>query len=1144
MQKFKRVLVANRGEIAIRIFRACQELGIRTVAIYTNEDKASLFRTKADEAYLIGQGKGPVEAYLNIEEIIHIAKTKGVDAIHPGYGFLAENREFARQCEEAGIVFIGPNHHMIEQLGDKVQSKRVAKKAGVPTIPGVDSVIKNEAEAIDFANTAGYPVMIKAAAGGGGRGMRLVESEENLLEAFHSAQNEAAKAFGDDGIFIEKYLEKPKHIEVQVLGDNYGNIVHLFERDCSIQRRHQKVIEYAPAICIDEEKRQQICEDALKIARSVGYRSAGTVEFLLDANDQHYFIEMNPRIQVEHTVTEIVTGIDIVQSQILIAEGYPLDSKEVNLGNQEDIRVNGYAIQCRVTTEDPQHQFAPDTGKIEMYRTGSGFGVRLDGGTGYTGAVISPYYDSLLVKVTAFSRSFEDAIRKANRSLRETRIEGVMTNIGFLINVLNHPIFQSGKTDTGFISNHPELFNIAPRDDSELKLLTFIGNKVVNERSELKQDLDVPIIPQVEVPENLRGSKTVLDEEGPEGLMEWILDQDRLLMTDTTLRDAHQSLMATRLRTRDMLRIAEATSVYGKNLFSLEMWGGATFDVAYRFLHESPWDRLTQLREKIPNVLFQMLIRGANAVGYKNYPDNIIRKFITHASENGIDVFRIFDSLNWLKGIEIAMDAVLQENKVAEGCICYTGDILDTTRDKYSLQYYVDMAKNIEKMGAHILGIKDMAALLKPYAADKLIRALKDEITIPIHLHTHDTSGNGVATLLMATQAGVDIVDSAFSSMAGLTSQPSLNAIVAALENTSRDTGMDIRELECISQYWEAVRPAYSAFESDLKSASAEIYRYEIPGGQYSNLKPQVESFGLGHRFDDVKEMFKEVNDMVGDIVKVTPSSKFVGDMAIFMVQNDLTKENIVEKGQGMSFPDSAVSYFQGMMGQPEGGFPEDLQKIVLKDVEPITVRPGELLEPEDFDAIRAHLATIMDEAPTEEDVISYAMYPKVFEEYIAFIKENGELTNMGSDVFFHGLYVGETAEIEVGEGKVLLVKLLHVTDLADDGTRGVVYEVNGNRREVRIFDKASTNVRTFEQALMADASNPLELGADIPGTVIKVNVSEGDEVKKGDVLMVLEAMKMEMNVIAPQDAIVELIHKKVQASVKAGELLLKLKEA
>lgn len=1141
MQKFKRVLVANRGEIAIRIFRACQELGIRTVAVYTNEDKASLFRTKADEAYQIGRGRGPVDAYLNIEEIIHIAKSKGVDAIHPGYGFLAENAEFARRVEEAGLVFIGPDYQMIQALGDKVQSKRVAREAGVPTIPGVDSVIRSEEQAIDFAREAGYPVMIKAAAGGGGRGMRLVESEENLLAAFHSAQSEAAKAFGDDGIFIEKYLRKPKHIEVQILGDNYGNIVHLYERDCSIQRRHQKVVEYAPALCLTDEQRKNICDDALKIARSVKYRSAGTVEFLLDDEGQHYFIEMNPRIQVEHTVTELVTGYDIVQSQIWIAQGYPLDSEEVGLGDQDAVKVNGYAIQCRVTTEDPTHHFAPDTGKIEIYRTGSGGGVRLDGGTGFTGAVISPYYDSLLVKLTTYSRTFEDAIRKATRALRETNIEGVKTNIGFLINVLNHPVFASGQTDTGFIEYHPELFEIEPKDETELRLLRFLGNKIVNEGPFVKLDLNVPPVPAVEVPETLQGPRDILLEEGPEGLVEWILDEERLLITDTTMRDAHQSLMATRVRTRDMLKIADATAVYGQNLFSLEMWGGATFDVAYRFLHECPWERLRLLREKIPNVLFQMLIRGANAVGYKNYPDNIVRKFIRHAAEEGIDVFRIFDSLNWMRGMEVALDAVLEENCIAEACVCYTGDILDESRDKYSLQYYVNMAKQIEKAGAHILGIKDMAGLLKPFAATKLIHALKQEISIPIHLHTHDTTGNGVATLLMAAEAGVDIVDAAFSSMSGLTSQPSLNAVVAALENTRRQTGLDVQDLEKISQYWEVVRPAYRAFESDLKTASAEIYRYEIPGGQYSNLKPQVESFGLGHRFNEVKEMFKTVNDMVGDIVKVTPSSKFVGDMAIFMVQNELTPANIVEKGRDMSFPDSAVSYFQGMMGQPEGGFPEDLQKIVLKDVEPITVRPGELLPAEDFDADRAHLRSLLDREPTEKEIISYAMYPKVFEDYTKFVQENGDFSRMGSDIFFRGMYQGETVEIDVDEGKSLLIKFLGLSDLADDGTRGAIFEVNGNRREVRVQDRASQHQVAASATLMADPSNPLELGADIPGNVLKVLVKEGDKVKQGDILVVLEAMKMEMNVTAPKDAVVDRILVKPEQQVEAGMLLVAL---
>ena len=1142
VKKFKRVLVANRGEIAIRIFRACHELGIRTVAIYSNEDKCSLFRTKADEAYLIGKGKGPVEAYLNIDEIINLALKKGVDAIHPGYGFLSENSEFARKCEEAGIEFIGPNAEMMDNLGDKIQSKIVAKKAGVPTIPGIDRPIKTEEEAFEFANISGYPVMLKASAGGGGRGMRIVRNKDGLLDAYRSAKNEAKKAFGIDDIFIEKYLDRPKHIEVQVLGDKYGNIVHLHERDCSIQRRHQKVIEFTPAFSLTVEMRKAICEDALKIARYVGYRSAGTLEFLVDSSGNHYFIEMNPRIQVEHTVTEMVTGIDIVQSQILIAEGYSLNSKEIGIRSQEDIKPRGYSIQCRITTEDPVNNFAPDTGRIDMYRTGSGNGIRLDGGNGFTGAVISPYYDSLLVKTVSWSRTFEDAARKALRSISELTISGVKTNVDFLINVLNHETFLKGECDTGFISENPELFNIISRKDNESRVLKFIGEKVVNETHDDKKEFDVPVVPKFDSSIELYGTKQILDVKGPQGVVDWIKSQNKLLLTDTTMRDAHQSLMATRMRSRDMIKVARATAALGKDLFSLEMWGGATFDVAYRYLKESPWERLEELRARIPNILFQMLIRGANAVGYKNYPDNVIRTFIKESAKSGIDIFRIFDSLNWLKGMEVAIDETLKQGKIAEACICYTGDILNTRRDKYTIKYYVDMAREIEKTGAHILGIKDMSALLKPYAAVELIKALKSEIALPIHLHTHDTTGNGVATVLMAAEAGVDIADTAFNSMSGLTSQPALNSVVAALENTKRDTGLKLDDLQKLSDYWSAVRPVYSKFESGLKSGSAEIYKYEIPGGQYSNLKPQIESFGLGHRFFEIKEMYKKVNDMMGDIVKVTPSSKMVGDMAIFMVKNDLTPENICEKGKNMAFPDSVVSYFKGMMGQPSGGFPSDLQRIVLKGEKPITCRPGEMLPPEDFEAISIKLKEILGHKPSNQDIISDALYPEVFEDYISFKKEYGDLSRMGSDIFFHGLNEGETCEVEVAEGKSFTIKLLQIGKVDMEGYRIIEFEVNGNRREIKILDRTSKSFETKdERTLMADPQNKHEIGASIPGNILKILAKEGDKVKKNQSLIVIEAMKMETNIVSSVDGTVESIIVSEGKSVKAGELLLKL---
>lgn len=1141
IKKFKKVLVANRGEIAIRIFRACQELGIRTIAIYSKEDKYALFRTKADESYLIGENKGPIEAYLGIEDIVQLALRKGADAIHPGYGFLSENPMFSKRCEDAGLVFLGPKSYMIERLGDKIRSKSLAKKAGVPTIPGSEAPLKNEKEAMEFAKACGYPIMLKAAAGGGGRGMRVVHDEKDMINAFRSARNEAKKAFGIDDIFIEKYLEDPKHIEVQVLGDIHGNIVHLYERDCSIQRRHQKIVEFAPSITISKEVRDSICKDALKIARALKYESAGTVEFLVDKNQNHYFIEMNPRIQVEHTVSEMITGIDIVQSQILIGQGYSLHSKEIGIPSQESISTRGYAIQCRVTTEDPSNNFAPDTGKINDYRTGSGFGIRLDGGNGFTGSLVTPYYDSLLVKIISWSRTFEDAARKASRSIKELTVKGVKTNDGFLINVLNHPTFLSGNCTTGFIDDTPELFHIKPKKDKETKLLRFIGEKIVNEIKDTKRDYDIPMVPKAEKSITLYGTKQILDEQGIEGLIQWIKDQKKLLLTDTTFRDAHQSLVATRMRTRDMVKVADATSVFAKDLFSLEMWGGATFDVAYRFLKESPWRRLQILRAKIPNLLFQMLIRGANGVGYTNYPDNVIRAFIKESAGSGIDIFRIFDSLNWLKGMEVAIDEVLKTGKVAEAAMCYTGDILDEKRDKYSLQYYINTAKEIEKMGAHILAIKDMSGLLKPYAASKLIRALKQEVSLPIHLHTHDTSGNGIATILMAAEAGADIADTAFSSMAALTSQPALNSIVAALEYTDRDTGLIADDMQKLTDYWHDVRKIYEPFESGLKSDSTEIYKYEIPGGQYSNLKSQVESFGMGHLFNEVKEMYKDVNELLGDIVKVTPSSKVVGDLAIFMVKNNLTKENIYEKGKNLTYPDSAISYFKGMMGQPVGGFPKELQEIVLKGEKPLTQRPGEILPDEDFDKIALDLKEHLHDEANMRNILSYALYPKVYKDYLKSIDEYGDLSNLESHVFFYGLKEGETSEIELEEGKTLMVKLVEVQKTDLEGNKTLVFEVNGNRREIKMFDKAYGQTNKVDPALMADPGNINEIGASIPGIVSKILVAEGDEVKENQSLIIIEAMKMETNISALVSGKIEKILVKEGQQIKSGQLLIEI---
>ncbi len=1132
----KKVLVANRGEIAVRVLRACYDVGLSTVAIYSKEDIYAQFRTKADESYLIGENLSPLGAYLAIDEIIDLAKRKNVDAIHPGYGFLSENAEFARACEEAGIVFVGPPSSVLAQMGDKLNAKDIAKRCGVPTIPGCLEPLKSAEEALQMAKDFGFPVILKAAAGGGGRGMRRCDTEAEVLANFPLVRSEAEKAFGSSDIFIEKYLVQPKHIEVQILADNYGNIVHLFERDCSLQRRYQKVVEFTPAFSLPKEKREELCADAVKIAREVGYVSAGTVEFLVDRNGNHYFIEMNPRIQVEHTVTEMVTGVDIVRSQLLIAEGKPLSDPMIGIGKQEDVSVRGYAIQCRVTTEDPENNFAPDTGKITAYESGGGFGVRLDGGNAYPGSEISPYYDSLLVKITCTDNTFEGTIRKCLRSLGETRVRGVKTNMAFISNILNHPDFKAGQCHTRFIDETPELFDIPDPKDRATKMLKYIGNIVVNDPSAGKKMYDTPRFPKVTGEGPRPGLKQLLDEKGPEAVRDWVLGQKKLLITDTTMRDAHQSLLATRVRTRDMVKGSEATAEMLADCFSLEMWGGATFDVAYRYLYEDPWERIDLLRRNIPNIPFQMLLRGANAVGYANYPDNVIRAFVREAAKSGIDVFRVFDSLNWIPGMEISLEEAASCNKIAEATMCYTGDILDPKRDKYTLNYYVNLAKELEKRGAHILAIKDMSGLLKPYAAKKLVKTLKEEVGLPIHLHSHDTSGNQVAAYLMAAEAGVDIVDCAIASMSGLTSQPSMNAIVAALEGQERDTGLDLRRLEELSDYWTDIRKRYVDFESELKTPLTEIYRYEVPGGQYTNLRPQVESLGLGHRFEEVREMFVTVNQMLGDIVKVTPSSKMVGDLAIFMVQNDLTAENIVERGEALTFPDSVVSYFKGMMGQPAWGFPKDLQRVVLKGEEPITCRPGDLLEPVDFESVRKHLEEFTPE-PTMRDVLGWCMYPKVMEDYLKFRKENGYITRLGSHVFFHGLAVGETNQVNIEDGKTLVIKYLGLGDHNEDGTRTVHFQLNGARRDVDVPDNHA--MESVSHVTMADPSDKGQVSSSIPGAVSKIEVKVGDKVEENQVLAVVEAMKMETSIVARMPGVISQILVKTGQSVKAGELIM-----
>ncbi|WP_455105539.1 pyruvate carboxylase [Peptostreptococcus sp.] len=1141
LKKFNKVLVANRGEIAIRIFRACAELQIRSVGIYSEEDKYALFRTKADESYLIGEGKGPVDAYLDIDGIIALAKKKKVDAIHPGYGFLSENAEFARKCEENGITFIGPDSSIMEKLGDKINSKIVAHEANVPTIPGVEKALKTVKEAKAVAEKIGYPVMVKASNGGGGRGMRIVRRVEDLEIEFENARSESRKAFGEDLIFIEKYIEDPKHIEVQVLGDKYGNIVHLYERDCSVQRRHQKIIEFAPAFSLDPDVRERICEDAVRIAKHVGYTNAGTLEFLVDKNGDYYFIEMNTRVQVEHTVTEEVTGIDIVQSQILIAEGCKLSDPEINIQSQDDVQVRGYSIQCRITTEDPKKGFMPDTGKIQVYRSGSGSGIRLDGGNGFTGAVISPYYDSLLVKTISYDRTFRGAINKMVRSIKEMRVRGVKTNVGFLVNVLLDPRFIAGECSTKFIDENPELFDIEESKDRGTKLLKFIGNVVVNEnKCEERRVFDTLYEPRIREIAKVEGSRDKLLRLGKEAYIEEIKNEKKLLFTDTTMRDAHQSLIATRFRTFDLMNIAEATEHYQKDMFSLEMWGGATFDVAYRFLKESPWTRLHRLREAIPSINFQMLLRASNGVGYKNYPDNVIAEFIKESANSGIDVFRIFDSLNWTENMKQSMATAQETGKIVEAAMCYTGDVLDPDKTKYTIDYYVNMARELEAAGSDIIGIKDMAGLLKPYAAYELIRALKENVKAPIHLHTHDTSGNGVATLLMASQAGVDIVDAALESMAGITSQPSLNAIIEGLKFTDRDPHIDMFGYNELGKYYRDLRKIYYKFESDLTNSNAEIYDFEIPGGQYTNLKPQADALGLVNRFEEVKENYKVANRVVGDIIKVTPSSKVVGDLAIFMTKNNLTEENILEEGKNLSFPDSLVDYCKGMIGQPAGGVPKGLQEVVLKGEPAITARPGSLLPSEDFDAIKEHIKNDLGiENPTQRQALSYALYPKVFDDYVNHVKDFNDVSELESDVFFYGLNIGQECEVEIEEGKNLTIKLVDIGEPKEDGMRTLTFELNGMLRDVDIKDNNYTGlIKSVEKA---DMNDPYQIGASIPGKVVKLLVKKGDEVEVNQPLIVIEAMKMETNIVAKSAGVINDIKVAVNDMVVDKQLLIQL---
>ncbi len=1148
MRQIKKVLVANRGEIAIRILRACFELNIETIAIYTHEDRYSMHRYKADESYQIGSNDEPLKPYLDIDEIIQLAKAKDVDAIHPGYGFLSENAEFARKCEENGITFIGPRHEVMSALGDKVSAKKVAVEQNVPIIFSNKEDLKDYKTCLKEARRLGLPVILKAAAGGGGRGMRIVRDENDLEKSFNEARREAQNAFGDSTVFLEKFVENPKHIEVQICADNYGNIVHLFERDCSVQRRFQKVVEVAPAPNLKQETKEKLYEYALRICKAVNYNSVGTVEFLVDENEDIFFIEVNTRIQVEHTITEVVTGVDLVKAMIRIAMGYKLGTGEdISLGfDQARLNVRGYAIQCRITTEDPENNFKPDYGTVVAYRSGEGFGIRVDEGSVYPGVTISPFFDSMLVKVTASAYSLDGAARKMTRALYEFRFRGLKTNIPFLINIVNHPVFKEGKATVNFIKNHKELFILRERLDRATKILRFMGEIIVNGNSDVKvidntKKFITPVAPLFDryapYPD---GTKQLLDKLGPEKFCEAIKKEKKVHYTDTTFRDAHQSLLATRVRTLDMMRVAESFAKNHPQLFSMEVWGGATFDVALRFLKECPWDRLVQFRKAIPNTLLQMLFRGSNAVGYSAYPDNLIESFIVKAWETGVDVFRIFDSLNWLKGMEQSIKFVRKRTKgIAEVAVCYTGDILDPKRTKYDIDYYVKLAKQIEDAGAHILAIKDMAGLLKPYAASELIKALREYINIPIHLHTHDTSSLQSATYLKAVEAGVDIIDVALGGLSGLTSQPNFNAIVEMFRYQKREREFDIESLNQFSDYWEDMREFYYPFESGMKAGSAEVFKHEIPGGQYSNLKPQAMSLGLGDKFDLIKKTFAEVNMMFGDIVKVTPSSKVVGDMAQFLVTNGFTVRDVWERGDVISFPESVKQLFRGDLGQPVGGFPKKLQKIILKDDKPYTNKPNAHIAPIDLDKDFTAFQEQFGSDAKYTDYLSYKMFPKVFEEYWMNYKTYGDVSSVPTKNFFFGMESNEEVQVEMAEGKMLLIRLLSIGEPDKDGNRTIFFKLNGQTRNIVVTDK-SLKIEKIEN-VKADKKNAKQIGSPLPGMLSKILVKAGDKVAKNQPLFIIEAMKMETTVTAVTDGTIANVQLGEKLLVEADDLIVEL---
>jgi pyruvate carboxylase len=1144
LQKFKRLLVANRSEIAIRVMRAAAELGISTIAIYPEHDKLSLHRFKADEAYLIGRGKGPIEAYLSIDEVIRVAKLAGADAIHPGYGFLSENPDFAEACAGAGITFIGPQPETMRQLGNKVAARNLAIAVGVPVMPATQPLPFDDEEIKRLAAEVGYPVMLKASWGGGGRGMRPIESEDSLIDSVNAARREAKAAFGNDEVYLEKLVRRAWHVEVQLLGDSHGNLVHLFERDCSIQRRHQKVIERAPAPYMDDATREALCNAALAIGKATNYCNAGTVEFLMDRDTgKFYFIEVNPRVQVEHTVTEVVTGIDIVKAQIRIAEGGHVGNfAETGVPEQKDIRLSGHALQCRITTENPENNFVPDYGRITAYRGAYGFGIRTDGGTAYSGAVVTRFYDALLEKVTAWAPTPEEAIARMDRALREYRIRGVATNLAFLEALLNHKDFRSGNYTTRFIDNTPELFTVKKRLDRATKLLRYVADVSVNGHPETRgKPLPSPTARIPQAPwfgdERPEGTKQILDRLGPQGFSKWMLAQKRALVTDTTMRDAHQSLLATRMRTFDIVNAAKPTSVGLPQLFSLECWGGATFDVTMRFLQEGPWDRLSLLRERAPNILLQMLLRGANGVGYTNYPDNVVKFFVRQAGQAGVDLFRIFDCLNWVENMRVAIDAVVESGRLAEGALCYTGDILDPNRAKYSLNYYVDLAKQLEAAGCHIIAIKDMAGLLKPAAASVLVKALKESVGLPIHLHTHDTSGISSASVLAAVNAGVDAFDAAMDPMSGLTSQPCLGSLVEALRHTERDTGLNPDAIRQLSFYWEGVRAQYAAFESDLQSGASEVYLHEMPGGQFTNLREQARSLGLETRWHEVARAYRDANDLFGDIVKVTPSSKVVGDMALMMVSQNLTPEMVLDPAREISFPQSVVEMMHGDLGQPPGGWPEGIQKKVLKDKTPITARPGALMPDADIEAIRKAAEAACGIEMHDRILASYLMYPEVFTKFNAFMRTYGPVAVLPTPVYFYGMKPGDEISIKLQTGKTMVVSLQTISATDEDGNVNVFFELNGQPRVITIPNRAAVSTRPAKRK--ADETDAKHLGAPMPGSISAILAREDQAVKQGEPLLSIEAMKMEAQIAAPRDGVVKAILVRPGEQVDAKDLLI-----